>query len=46
MRSFHEGRKNVHEEDRSGRPSLIDEYLLTEVEEDKELRVMELKIRT
>jgi transposase len=33
-REFSEGRTDVHDEQRSGRPSLISDYLLQEIEED------------
>ena len=31
VRMFNEGRKNVHDEARSGRPSLLDDYLVRKV---------------
>ena len=33
VRMFNEGRKNVHDEARSGRPSLLDDYLVRKVNE-------------
>jgi len=45
VRLFHEGRENVHDDPRSGRPSVVNEDLVRAVEENRRFTITSLSAK-